>query len=151
MMVGQQVASNGILMVDLTDIEMDDGLNENSILDFACSMVGQQRPQTNGKGAAMSTMAEHMYHTKYVRRTDATPFTGMTADTINNTHKSSLVTQITIIASFTLLAIFLASTLSSLTMNKHPRYMNNFPDQSVMVRSSSQDYPTFVGEDDPLR
>ena len=59
-MVGQKIPLNGLWMVDLTNIEMEDGFNDDSILDFACSMVGEERPQMTTKGMVTSTMAEQM-------------------------------------------------------------------------------------------
>ena len=44
-MVGRRVPSNGIWMVDLTAIETEDGFKDKSILNLACNMVGEERPQ----------------------------------------------------------------------------------------------------------
>ena len=59
-MVGRRVPSNGLWMVDLTDIETEDGFKDESILDLACNMVGEERPQITIKGMATATVAEQM-------------------------------------------------------------------------------------------
>ena len=59
-MVGRRITSNGLWMVDLTDIKKDNGFNNNIIFDFACSLVGEERPQMTIKGTEASTVAEHM-------------------------------------------------------------------------------------------
>ena len=47
-------------MVDHTEIETEDGFNDDSILDFACSMVEEECPHMTVKGNETSTMAEQM-------------------------------------------------------------------------------------------
>ena len=59
-MVGRQVPSNGLCMVDLTDSETEDGFKDKSILNLACNMVGEERPQITIKGMATATVADQM-------------------------------------------------------------------------------------------
>ena len=59
-MVGRRVPPNGLWMVDLTDIETEDEFKDDIILDLACNMVGEERPQITIKGMATATVAEQM-------------------------------------------------------------------------------------------
>ena len=43
-------------MLDLPGIEMEDGFNDDSILDFSCSIMGEEHPQMTIKGSEMSTV-----------------------------------------------------------------------------------------------
>jgi hypothetical protein len=47
-------------MVDLTDIKTEDGFKDNSILNLACNMVGEELPQMTIKGMTTATVAEQM-------------------------------------------------------------------------------------------
>ena len=61
-MVGRRVPSNGLWMVDLTNIETEDGFKGESILNLACNMVGEERPQITIKGMATATVAEQILY-----------------------------------------------------------------------------------------
>ena len=56
-MLGEPVPANGLWMVDLTDIETEDGFKDESILNLACNMVGEGLPQITIKGMSTATVA----------------------------------------------------------------------------------------------
>ena len=50
-------------MIDLTDLETEEGFEDDHILDLACSMVREDRPQITMKNAQTTTVGEQMAYT----------------------------------------------------------------------------------------
>ena len=104
-MVGRRVPSNGLWMVDLTDIETEDGFKDESILNLACNMVGEERPQITIKGMATATVAEQMAYlhacmyspvpSTMIKAADQgflSPFPGLTSENIRKHLPKSIAT-----------------------------------------------------------